>query len=521
MAEINWGLLDTNAVFKGAENANAMLQGLARIKAGNQLSAGDQAGAINTQNQAGDLAGAAATDDRLAKMDDAKKQKSAQMVHDVATALDNIRQTQGPEHVLPAFDHLVPLFKEYGATDDELGQYRSALQQDPESFLTALSTHAADHLKGYNLNPGQHHFNAQNQDVAAVAPLPPKPEGGGLHNVSPGQTVLGPDGKPVFTAPPKPTDPNGGLDPAAIDTATNMYVTTGQMPAFGMNGAAMRSAVLANAGRKLQALGYSTADIPKFAADYKAKTASLNRLQTLRSQIGSYENTVQQALSLIDQYAPAAMADTGFNTLNRGMNWWKTETGDPDMLSLHNAIESVVNEYAKVISNATGGGVTSDAARNRAESMLNGATSVAGLKAQIAVLQKEMGFRVKSMDTELGSLRTGLSSIVPHLGDHPPGSEDVQAPSPTTGATVSPYGGADTSSMDVAGIIKKAGGVDAAIANAPNDDFRKIITDWVAKNPHAAGGGQHAPGQFVQGKIYKDAAGNRARYNNGQWEPVQ
>jgi hypothetical protein len=39
--------------------------------------------------------------------------------------------------------------------------------------------------------------------------------------------------------------------------------------------------------------------------------------------------------------------------------------------------------------------------------------------------------------------------------------------------------------------------------------------------PEYKTGGQKPKSNFVEGKVYKDAEGNRAKYVKGKWEPVQ
>ena len=54
------------------------------------------------------------------------------------------------------------------------------------------------------------------------------------------------------------------------------------------------------------------------------------------------------------------------------------------------------------------------------------------------------------------------------------------------------------------------------------DEFNNQIDQYTEKNPMFKGATTEKAGQYEVGKIYKDAKGNRARYNaNGQWEPVQ
>lgn len=173
---IDFGLLDLNALYKGAANTNAMMQRAAQYKAGALLNKGDNVGAEAALNNSGNLDGANTLalnldekDARLQKMNATKRQESTQLIQDTASILDSIRQKQGDAAVAPAFEQLVPMLKQRGATDAELKPFRDGLANNPAQMLQVVHQLATEHLKQYDLKPGDNLVNERG-DVTASAP---------------------------------------------------------------------------------------------------------------------------------------------------------------------------------------------------------------------------------------------------------------------------------------------------------------------------------------------------------------
>lgn len=581
MEGINFGLANPSSWYDGAKNTNALLAGLAQKEAGQKLSEGDEVGASKTLMQSGDISSALALDDRHKTMDLDTQKRSAQASSDIADALYNVSQTEGKDKVLPAFDHLTPLFAHMGATPEEIKQYRGMVAANPDEFINTLSTGAKAHLaslqkssdEGYTLKPGEQRFQG-NQPLANVAPLPDKPvvvpEGGTLvQPPTPGATTLPQGAAPATqgvpwqtvkeiesqgnpaavspkgaegtmqTMPTTLTNPGYGVAPAdpklladpktkadelervgkdyygamqqkygplhglmaynwgpgnvdnwlakgakwtdvpketreyvgnailagggaagaggasgapsitpggggpiapgqvsggatvlaegqpkpgpktpvplsddAVNTEANKYLTTGAMTTMGMGNSDARVQILNKAADIAKQYQMTGSDIADMQTGFKSNSAALTKMTTTRAQIGAFEGTVQQSMDLVRQYAPAALSNTGFQALNKGSNWWKRQTNDPAMAQLDNAIQTTTNEYAKVISNATGGGVTSDAARAHAEELINAADSPKSLEAKLQVLQKEMNFRVGSMDKQISGIHDKVTNAL-------------------------------------------------------------------------------------------------------------
>lgn len=229
---INFGAVDPMAMAKGAASTNAMLQAFAQKRAGNLLSQGDRAGATQTLQQEGltddafDLETKLdAQDTRLHSMDAAKKKEQLEMITDVATSLQQISKTQGREAVLPAFDQLAPVFKQQGASDEELAMYRAQLAQDPDTFLDGIIGLAGKAAKQYTLGPGSQLVDDKGKMLAS-APFAPIVRTVGADQslvgvgLPPGGAapVVGDPFAPASDAPPGAAAPSGPL-PAIEDFA--------------------------------------------------------------------------------------------------------------------------------------------------------------------------------------------------------------------------------------------------------------------------------------------------------------
>lgn len=193
--EIDFRSLDPSAFYKGAANANDLMQQIAKTRAGKLIAQKNIPAAEDELNNSGNLEEARNVqlnldekDERLQKMTDAHRQESTQMIIDAAHVLDRVRAEKGDAAVAPAFEQLVPLFKARGATDQELQTYRQGLQNNPSAFINTIHQIASTHMKGYTLAPGARRFDDDNQLVAS-APLPKRtvntPAGGQLTEYDP------------------------------------------------------------------------------------------------------------------------------------------------------------------------------------------------------------------------------------------------------------------------------------------------------------------------------------------------
>jgi hypothetical protein len=184
--EINFGLSDPSAVYKGAAHMNGLLQQFAKVRAGQALASGAPDAAQQAQatlNASGDIEGAKAVEDQhwsqqahIKAIDVAKQAESAKFAADASSALyAHLQQHKadpdgGTAAVLAGFDQLAPVMQSRGATPEDIAVYKSSLAKDPAGFLTMMHNEAAAHLKRTVLKPGDTMVDDQGTTLAKSDP---------------------------------------------------------------------------------------------------------------------------------------------------------------------------------------------------------------------------------------------------------------------------------------------------------------------------------------------------------------
>lgn len=237
--------------------------------------------------------------------------------------------------------------------------------------------------------------------------------------------TTGEDALTALVAVKKEMTKGDQLDPQTVDYLANVYNKTGQMPSFGwgQQGADMRRLVLERAA----AMAVDQSPVGTWAAT-KADRAALDRLAILRANVGNFEATATKEADLAMNLAPKGAAGSGVPVVNRWIQAGRRDVaGDPDVVAFNAAITSFKNEYARIMSapGATGG-VTSDAARDEAESMINNAFTMPQLQNVIATMKRGMTNRISSIDEEYASTIQRLQT--------PAGATSTTTKTPATGA---------------------------------------------------------------------------------------
>lgn len=227
--------------------------------------------------------------------------------------------------------------------------------------------------------------------------------------------------------------PIATLTPAAIDNAADIYNKTGNLPAMGRGGDAMRGAILNKAAEKLKAAGKTAeANLVERQA-FQADTSSLKNLTKLKDQVFSFEQTANKNLDIALNLSDRADR-TGSPVINRWLQAGKKSiAGDPDVAAFDAAIRTAINEVAKVTSGASGGAITSDSARHEIESQLNSYQTVEQVKSVIGVLKQDMSNRRAGIDSQIYDIRGRLDnkpSALPEQGQ--PAASGIQQPQPQT-----------------------------------------------------------------------------------------
>jgi hypothetical protein len=201
----------------------------------------------------------------------------------------------------------------------------------------------------------------------------------------------------VTQHPPAASMQGDQLAPDALDTAAEFYNQTGTLPQ-GLSRNPQTSRLIMN--RAAQLRGGMPANLAESAAGYKADAKSLAELEAQRGKILAFEHTAGLNADLALELSAQ---------VNRGqapvLNRWvlagrRSVKGDANIVAFDAAVNTFANEYAKVVSSATGGGVTSDSARHEAMSLINTAQTPEQFSAAIATLKKDMANRRAGYDSQ-------------------------------------------------------------------------------------------------------------------------
>jgi hypothetical protein len=127
----------------------------------------------------------------------------------------------------------------------------------------------------------------------------------------------------------------------------------------------------------------------------------------MRTQIQGAEQTVLRNLDYALSLAPKGVGN-GPPVWNRFEQFIRGQyTGDADVMAFDNALHTVADEYAKVMTTSTGsGGVTSDSARSEAYRRLSKSATLPQLQATARVMRTEMANRI----TSLQEVESGIKS---------------------------------------------------------------------------------------------------------------
>jgi hypothetical protein len=220
---------------------------------------------------------------------------------------------------------------------------------------------------------------------------------------------LGPDGKDAAGG-------TGGLSPAAIENAAARYNTDGTLPPSlgrGQQGARdIRS--IQNRAAEL-AMGTDPTQLRVNQLDAKSASGALTQLTKAQTMASSFENTANQNADLALKLS-SKLPRTGVPLLNSAIQAVRTGTGSPEATQFAAANETFVNEYAKIMSGGMGNAATSDAASNRAHSLLSTAMTPEQYEGNVKLLQQEMKNRMKGYDDQVQAVKSrigGKSTAAP------------------------------------------------------------------------------------------------------------
>jgi hypothetical protein len=232
----------------------------------------------------------------------------------------------------------------------------------------------------------------------------------------------------------------GLLDEATIANAAARYNTDGTLPpnlGRGQQGPREIASILKEAAAQAAARG-DTPEAQRVAQlSNKANAAALNKLQTQQTMVGAFEKNFTKNADMAEQLS-GAVDRTGIPLVNKWVNAGKRAvTGDPDLSAFDASVKATVNEYAKIVSGATGGAGAAQGEISKIEGLLNAAQTPDQVKAVLGLMRKETQNRMAAFDDEKAQLTSSMTM------------PKTRAPAPAAGGAVPP---------DIAAILAKHGG---------------------------------------------------------------
>ena len=243
-------------------------------------------------------------------------------------------------------------------------------------------------------------------------------------------------GMALEAIPGGPSDPeaegDASLSDDAMTNAAIRYNITGTLPPMGAgkSGVKVRSEILDRAAAIAMSAGQSGEDLAAAGAQYMANRRALSDLQTRRTTISTFEKMFEKNLDLAMEMGKK-VDNNGIPLWNKFVNSAGRETGDPDIAAFKAALYAAGNEYAKIVSGATGAAGITDSAREEVDHIINTGMSNGQLSAVADVMRREVQNRTHGMDEEYdrlsGLIRGGGSTKAS-------GSQPGDMPSPKSRA---------------------------------------------------------------------------------------
>jgi hypothetical protein len=236
-----------------------------------------------------------------------------------------------------------------------------------------------------------------------------------------------------------------------LDKEANMQIASSKQPVMGDDAAEINARVALKTGHAPTSMGRSQANIAKFQDTYAriAKQDGLNADQIAANQVkftgemsesralGTTSARIDFGAKELDVALPEALKLSenvyrpGFKKIAEIQQALQGQTSDPDLLEFAQQNQAVMNAYAQVMSR---GGVSTVTAMDRAEKLLQTATTQQGYMRQLDRLHKEtqtIQYGTQAAKQQLQNEITGRSTELPPptLTGVPRGGQSGAAPS--------------------------------------------------------------------------------------------
>lgn len=233
-----------------------------------------------------------------------------------------------------------------------------------------------------------------------------------------GMTIAAPESS-LTADRPDPKDPASnkpdartGQTPNSIYAGAMGVLQTGKLVNPSRGGGPVSRAAINAIQNKAGAIAAEAGMTPgEYQATFAANKGSLTAFQKSMDTAQSAIDKADLDFSGLEaSMAKSKQFDTGSPMLNKPWRAFLTDVaGDTSMADIRARVQSVSNEYARLISQQNLSNVLSDSARKEAEGLLSQNATVGQLIAAGQALRQEGSNRIISMGTQMGRIRDRMS----------------------------------------------------------------------------------------------------------------
>ena len=203
------------------------------------------------------------------------------------------------------------------------------------------------------------------------------------------------------------------LSPEALSRAAAQYNIDGSLPALGRGakGVKARLDIIEEATQQAADAGDTAAEAAARATMNKAVLSGYRQLEAQGQKVSAFEKTAKMNADKALEFA-GKVDNTGVPIFNRWINAGKTAgTDDPDLAAFNTYVNGFRNEYARIVTTATGGGVTTDTARAEFDKIINTAQAPEAFKAAVNAAKQEMDNRLQGFEDSRQEVRAKFLNL--------------------------------------------------------------------------------------------------------------
>jgi hypothetical protein len=287
----------------------------------------------------------------------------------------------------------------------------------PNMTLAQLGADIQRRVPGAKVLVEKDHVHVQWRGVGGAA-------AGSAHSDPPGT---------LYGNPKEPKPEETPLSPAAVAMVGQQYLSLGppalQNMGQGKVGVANKNAVMEWVAKTAREAGTSNPQLVARFAQNKANVAALSQNTKSLTAISASEHTLDANLDYALSFAKRGVGPTGVPMFDTPINKLRIALGSTDAKNLDNLLTTTGNEYARILTTATGtgGGATSDSAREEAHKLLHSGMTLRQLTEAIKIAKTEAANRKASYVTENARLTSEISGI-PQAAPSAPAQSAPAAP---------------------------------------------------------------------------------------------